>query len=86
MTKTDRMLLLEERAGKDVRAVLTEAYEAAGGSIERAAEWIGATYGVPVSFGIFSDWVASTGGRILKTLEFPVDEAAAAPAAAGVAA
>jgi hypothetical protein len=70
MQKTDKMLLIEERAGKDIREVLLEAY-AATGTIEEAGAWITQRYGVRVPFGRFHDWVQAGGGRISRTLEFP---------------
>lgn len=73
MTKTDRMLLIEERAGKDIREVLREAY-AEGGSLHRTAAIISQRY-APVGFGLVSDWIEQGGGVIRKELEFPCVEA-----------
>lgn len=77
MNKTTKMLLIEERSGKDIREVMSAAYDETQ-SIQRAADLIGSLYGEPVSFGIFSDWVAMLGGSYGKKLQFPavvLDEA-----------
>lgn len=73
MTKTTKMLLIEERASRDIREVMAAAYDQTQ-SIQRAAELIGSQYGEPVSFGIFSDWVESFGGSYGKKLQFPTVE------------
>lgn len=70
MTKTDRMLLIEERAGKDIRTVLQDAYEATG-SLQGAANWINDQYGVSISFGIVSDWIEQGQGVVRKTIDWP---------------
>ncbi|MFN3652570.1 MAG: hypothetical protein ACK47B_23585 [Armatimonadota bacterium] len=70
MTKTDRMLLLEARAGRDIREILRDAY-AAGGGVQRGAEWIEEQYGVSISFALFSDWIEALGGEIQRELVFP---------------
>ena len=70
MTKTTKMLLIEERAGKDIREVMSAAYDATQ-SIQRAGEQIETLYGVSVSFGVFSDWVEGFGGSYGKKLQFP---------------
>lgn len=70
MTKTTKMLLIEARAGRDIRDVMASAYDETQ-SIQRAAELIGSLYGESVSFGIFSDWVESFGGSYGKKLQFP---------------
>ena len=74
MIKTTKMLLIEERAKRDIRDVLREAY-AEGGSIKRASAIITERY-APVSFGIYSDWVEQLGGRIRSEVEFPCAEVA----------
>ena len=70
MTKTDRMLLIEERAGKDIREVLREAYEAAG-TLQGASHWINDQYSVSVSYSIIYAWIEQSGGVVRKTIEFP---------------
>lgn len=72
MQKTTLMLLVEERAGKDLREVLAEAFEAGGGSLIKAAEWIRDTYGTSgPSYVVFREWVQALGGEVRKTVEFP---------------
>jgi hypothetical protein len=74
MQKTDKMLLIEARAGgRDIRELLREAYDRTG-NVSDAADFISAAYGVPLSFGLFHDWVQAGGGSIRKTLEFPAED------------
>ena len=85
MTKTLKMLLIEERAGRDIREVLATAFNATG-SIQQAAAQISALYGEPVSNGRFSEWAEQLGGKFDKQLRFPdpatVNENSAEPLAA----
>jgi len=69
--RTVKQQLIEARAGKDVRAVMADAYEASGGTIEGATAWIEANYGVSVSTGIFWHWIQDFRGVVRKALEFP---------------
>lgn len=70
MEKTVKMLLIEERAGKDIRTVLREAFRD-GGTIQRAADLVAERYRVPLTFGLFSDWVEAGRGEYQKDLVFP---------------
>lgn len=74
MVKTHKMLLIEERAGMDIRLVLKQAYDEAG-NIQRAAELVSDRYREPLSYGLFHDWVQQWGGECRKTLVFPAFEA-----------
>jgi hypothetical protein len=78
--RTDRMRLLEEKAGKPIRAVLSEAYEVSDRNIVRAANWLTKRYGVKVSFGIFSDWVKALDGKfeVQRSIRWDEEEAGVA--------
>lgn len=73
MRKTHLMLLIEARAGQDIRAVMTRAYEETG-DLRTAAEWIAARYDVQLSHAGFNLWVRQLQGEPGKTLRFPADE------------
>jgi hypothetical protein len=70
MTKTTKMLLIEERAGRDIREVMTAAYDETQ-NIRAAADLIETRYGVPLSYSVFADWVEVFEGRLDRTLRFP---------------
>lgn len=79
MAKTTLQLLIEERAGKDIREVMRDAYRASDSRIIDAAKWIRTTYGTPgPSFAVFSDWMKDLGGR--RVLEFSEEETEAVTA------
>lgn len=69
---TDKQLLLEERAGKPLREVLVEAYDASSGSMKDAARWILDHHGVSVSESRFHGWARQVG---LKRALQPAEEA-----------
>lgn len=73
--KTLKQQLIEARAGKDVRDVLAEAYQASD-TLQGATAWIEFTYGVHVSVGVMWNWVQDFRGVVRRTLEFPAEEMA----------
>jgi hypothetical protein len=81
MTKTDQMLLIEARTGRDVREVLAEAYSQAGGLV-RASRLVQERTGVPMNAGKFSEWIDLLGGFYAKSLVFSPSDIVSAEAEA----